>query len=103
VLPNAVVCLNCGGDVRSFGGQMSGSGAAGNGQKSKFTAGILGLLLGALGVHRFYLGYTTIGVIQIVLTVCTFGIAGLWGTIEGVLIFTGTIATDAQGRPLADY
>jgi TM2 domain-containing membrane protein YozV len=73
------------------------------GQKSKIVAGILGILLGGLGIHRFYLGYTTIGVVQIVVTVLTCGIGAIWGLVEGILILVGsTITTDAQGRPLAD-
>jgi TM2 domain-containing membrane protein YozV len=70
--------------------------------KSKIVAGLLGIFLGSLGIHRFYLGYTTIGIIQIVVTVLTFGIGGLWGFVEGILIFAGTINKDAQGRPLKD-
>jgi TM2 domain-containing membrane protein YozV len=73
------------------------------GQKSKIVAGILGILLGGLGIHRFYLGYTTIGVVQIVVTILTCGIGAIWGLVEGILILVGsTITTDAQGRPLAD-
>src|SRR5262249_2074384 len=36
--------------------------------KSKIAAGLLGIFVGGLGVHRFYLGYTSIGLIQIVVT-----------------------------------
>lgn len=72
-------------------------------RKSKLVAGILGILLGWIGVHRFYLGYTAIGVVQIVVTVCTGGIGGLWGIIEGILILVGsTLTTDADGRPLKE-
>jgi TM2 domain-containing membrane protein YozV len=71
-------------------------------QKSRMAAGLLGIFLGSLGIHRFYLGYTTIGVIQIVVTVLTFGIGGLWGFVEGIMIFAGAINRDAQGRPLKD-
>ncbi len=72
-------------------------------RKSKLTAGLLGIFLGGLGVHRFYLGYTTIGVVQIIVTICTFGIGSIWGLIEGILIIAGTtITTDAQGRPFKD-
>lgn len=72
-------------------------------RKSKLAAGLLGIFLGAFGVHRFYLGYTTIGVVQIIVTICTFGLGGVWGFIEGILIVAGTtITTDAQGRPLKD-
>ncbi len=68
--------------------------------KSKTTAGILGILLGGLGVHRFYLGYTGIGIAQILVTIFTLGIGSLWGFIEGILILTGSINKDAKGQPL---
>jgi TM2 domain-containing membrane protein YozV len=72
--------------------------------KSKMVAGLLGVLLGAFGVHRFYLGYTSIGIIQIVVTIVTCGIGGLWGVVEGILILVGhdSFKTDAEGRPLKD-
>lgn len=72
-------------------------------QKSKMVAGLLGIFLGGLGIHRFYLGYTGIGIAQIVVTVLTCGFGSLWGFIEGILILCGnTITTDAAGRPLKD-
>ena len=72
-------------------------------RKSKIAAGLLGIFLGAWGIHRFYLGYTGIGIAQILVTVCTCGIGALWGFIEGILILCGSsITTDAQGRPLRD-
>lgn len=72
-------------------------------QKSKLTAGLLGIFLGSLGIHRFYLGYTKMGIIQIVVTILTCGAGGLWGEIEGILILCGsTITTDANGNPLSD-
>ena len=70
--------------------------------KSKMTAGLLGIFLGAWGVHNFYLGNTNRGVIQIVVTLVTCGFGGLWGVIEGILILTGNINTDAFGNPLQD-
>lgn len=72
--------------------------------KSKIAAGLLGIFLGGFGVHRFYLGYTRIGVIQIVVTVLTCGIGSLWGFVEGILYLVGAngYTTDAQGRPLRD-
>lgn len=72
-------------------------------QKSKIVAGILGVLVGSLGIHRFYLGYIGIGIVQIILTILTGGIASLWGFIEGILILCGTgITTDADGIPLSN-
>ena len=76
--------------------------------KSKIAAGLLGIFLGGLGIHRFYLGYTTIGVIQLVLTVVlgifTFGLVGLWGLVEGIMILAGAeyFRRDAKGVPLRD-
>ncbi|HEY0783724.1 MAG TPA: TM2 domain-containing protein [Thermoanaerobaculia bacterium] len=54
--------------------------------KDKLTAGLLGILLGGFGIHHFYLGSTTSGIIQIVLTIVTCGIGGILGLIEGILI-----------------
>jgi TM2 domain-containing membrane protein YozV len=72
--------------------------------KSRVTAGILGILLGGFGVHRFYLGYTGVGIAQIAVTILTCGIGGLWGVIEGILILTRNqnFLTDAYGVPLVD-
>jgi TM2 domain-containing membrane protein YozV len=77
--------------------------------KSKVAAGILGILLGGLGMHRFYLGYVGIGIAQLLLTLVvsffTCGIsavaAGIWGIVEGIMILTGGIDRDSQNRPLA--
>jgi len=75
---------------------------ASSGGKSKIVAGILGILLGGLGVHRFYLGYIGIGIAQIIVSIVTFGIGALWGFIEGILILVGVgITKDKQGQPLS--
>ncbi|MBU0742351.1 TM2 domain-containing protein [bacterium] len=88
-LENQVMCTSC--------GAMLGRGAAaGAGGKNKVTAGILGILLGSLGVHKFYLGYTGAGIIMLlislVLGLLTVGIAtgvmGTIGLIEGILYLT---------------
>ena len=72
-------------------------------RKSKLVAGLLGILVGGLGVHRFYLGYIGLGIAQIAVTLLTCGVGHLWGLIEGILILVGSgITTDAEGRPLKD-
>ena len=72
-------------------------------RKSKLVAGLLGILVGWAGVHRFYLGYVAIGVAQILVTAITCGAGAIWGFIEGILILVGsTITTDADGRSLKD-
>lgn len=92
--PNAAVCTNCGIALPQV--------IDPNQQKSKLTAGLLGLFLGGLGVHSFYLGKTGRGIAQIAVTVCTCGAGYIWGFIEGILILTGNINTDADGVPLKD-
>lgn len=75
-------------------------------QKSKIIAGILGIFLGGFGIHNFYLGRTTRAVIQLVLTIFTFGIAWLWGFIEGILILVSAPGSewhrDGNGIELTD-
>lgn len=69
--------------------------------KQKMVAGLLGIFLGGIGVHNFYLGYTKKAIIQIVVTLVTCGLGGWWGIIEGILILCGkTITTDAEGNEL---
>ena len=68
--------------------------------KSKLVAGILQILLGGLGIGRFYIGDTKTGVWQIVVTVLTCGIGAIWGLIDGILMLVNDNVTDAQGRPL---
>jgi TM2 domain-containing membrane protein YozV len=53
--------------------------------QKKLVAGILGILLGGLGIHRFYLGDTTGGILRIVITVVTCGVGSIIGLIEGIL------------------
>jgi len=83
------------------------------GPRSKVVAGLLGIFLGWLGVHRFYLGYTGIGLLMLLLSVfggaASFacipgsgcGIVGLWGLIEGIICLTGGMR-DADGLELRD-
>lgn len=54
----------------------------------KVIAGVLGILLGAWGIHKFYLGYTKEGIIQIVLTFVTCGVGSLLGLVEGIIYLT---------------
>lgn len=76
--------------------------------KSKLVAGLLGIFVGSLGIHNFYLGYNDRGVIQLLLT--TLGsflfvgpiVATVWALIEAVQILTGAITTDANGTKLTD-
>lgn len=75
-----------------------------SGGKSRMAAGLLGLLLGGLGIHNFYLGYTGKAVAQLLITVLSFGllafVPAIWGAIEGVMILTDKNYLDADGFPL---
>lgn len=59
-------------------------------ESKRVVAGILAILLGAIGVHKFYLGMTTPGLIQLVLGICTGGMTGIIGLIEGIIYLTKT-------------
>jgi TM2 domain-containing membrane protein YozV len=79
--------------------------------KSKVVAGLLQLLglVGVLGVGRLYLGYTTLGITQLVgglvlgLVTCGIGfiVPVVWGIVDAVLILTDKVR-DPSGRPLRD-
>ena len=58
-------------------------------KNKKLVAGILAILLGGLGIHKFYLGITTPGIIMLVLGVFSCGsISGIIGLIEGIIYLT---------------
>ncbi len=61
--------------------------AKSNGSISQPVAIILAVLLGYLGIHRFYLGYTVIGIIQLL----TFGGLGIWSLIDLIRIILGDL------------
>ena len=74
--------------------------------RSRVAAGVLGILLGALGIHNFYLGNTGIGLLQLLLSILSCGwlapAVWVWGLIEGILILTGSTKVDGRGIPLRD-
>lgn len=62
-------------------------GSTAGGQKSQLVALLLAIFLGYLGVHRFYLGYPGIGILQLL----TGGGCGIWWVIDTVLIAVGSL------------
>ena len=80
------------------------------GAEKKIVAGICGILLGALGIHKFILGYTMEGVIMLAVSIvvgiftCGVGasIVGIIGLIEGIIYLTKSdedfVRTYIQGK-----
>ena len=109
VPPNAFACPNCGVALAERPMTMPIPN-----QKSKVVAGLLGIFLGSFGVHNFYLGYTTKGIIQLVGTIVSYLLAcfvigiftaagiAIWGFVEGILIFSGNISVDGYGNPIGE-
>jgi TM2 domain-containing membrane protein YozV len=64
-------------------------------QKSWMVALLLSIFAGGLGVDRFYLGYTGLGIAKLL----TLGGCGIWSIIDIIMIAMGNM-TDAEGRPL---
>jgi TM2 domain-containing membrane protein YozV len=58
------------------------------GADKKIPAGVCGILLGSLGIHRFILGDTTGGIIRILISIVTCGAGGIIGLIEGIIYLT---------------
>jgi len=76
----AEICPKCG--VRQKSHSHS------EGEKSKVVAGILGILLGGIGAHKFYLGNIGMGILY--LCFCWTLIPSIVGLIEGIIYLTMT-------------
>ena len=104
--PNAVVCVSCGVGFQPVHRECN-----------KIVAGLLGILLGGLGIHKFIMGYTKEGVIMLLVTlvgapIVTFMTCGIGaiaffampiiGLIEGIIYLTKSdedfIKTYVEGR-----
>lgn len=106
--PSAMACPHCGAP-QAAGPVNNGpyGGPVGYAPKSSLAAGLLGIFLGSLGIHNFYLGYTNKAIAQLLLTLiggwlCGIGAiaAGIWGLVEGIMILTGSINVDGRGYPI---
>ena len=69
--------------------------------KNHYIAAALGIFFGFLGLHRIYLGFYPIAILQILLTVgLGFQYGFMWGFVEGCLLIGRLMNKDAKGRPL---
>ncbi len=61
-------------------------------ENKRIIAGVIGIFLGCFGIHKFILGYQNEGLIMLLTTVLTCGLAGgimaLIGLIEGIVYLT---------------
>jgi TM2 domain-containing membrane protein YozV len=80
----AVVCVGCGCSVKQSTVPKNDRG---------LITLVLCLMLGYLGVHRFYSGHTGIGIAQLL----TLGGCGIWVLIDLIMILTGKYK-DSEGN-----
>ncbi len=77
-------------DFESDGTQAKGVfialGSAAPGEKNKVVAGVLAILLGGLGIHKFYLGFTVPGLIYLLVNTVGFFITWLFLFIPNIVL-----------------
>ena len=114
LIPGTMYCARCGAPAGVPEQPMA---ARPHKTRSRYAAAAFGIVMGAFGVHSFYLGNPGKGIGQIAITIAAYGLvaagllpvfagcllSGLWGFIEGVEILVGDIKTDAFGSPLRQW
>lgn len=85
---NAVVCVKCGCAVHAPGRLNLRKS-----EKDWTTTLLLCFFLGGLGVHRFYVGKTGTGILQLL----TLGACGIWTLVDFIMIACGNF-TDAEDK-----
>jgi TM2 domain-containing membrane protein YozV len=93
ISPQALTCPNCG---HPNAVNPAAANAANGFNKSRTTAGILAILLGGFGVHKFYLGKIGMGILYFVFAWT--GVPSIIGIIEGIIYLTQTDQAFAQAQ-----
>lgn len=88
----AEICPACG--VRQDPSSVAVARPAGVSEKKLIPAAILCVILGVFGAHRFYVGKTMSGVLQL----CTIGGLGLWMLYDLILILTGQFEDENERK-----
>ncbi len=106
-IPNTSYCMICGkqfdkvgffAKVKFFIDSLSK-----NDTRSKKSTLIFGIIAGFTGIHNFYLGYNAKGLIQLLLFIFNLGFFSyIWSMVELIMILTGRINKDANGKILAE-
>lgn len=66
--------------------------------KSRFIAAVLQIFTGSLGLGRFYMGFPKTALLQILVSLITFGIGGfIWGVIDAIAILSSGTVCDGNG------
>jgi TM2 domain-containing membrane protein YozV len=73
--------------------------------KYRYLAAFLAIFLGWLGLHRLYLGYYRIALLQLAVSALLIYagfmvFAPQWGFVDGLLLFSRNLDKDGKGRPL---
>lgn len=87
---NAVVCVKCGCAVKQQPVQVNVTNGS---TKDWLVTLLLCFFVGCFGIHRFYVGKTGTGIIQLL----TLGGCGIWTLIDFIVICMGNF-TDAEGK-----
>ena len=86
----AVICIHCGCSIINTNSSFNSK------RKEGLVVLLLCFFLGYLGVHRFYTGHTTIGIVQLL----TLGGCGIWTLIDFILIILGQFK-DSDGNVIS--
>ncbi len=94
IADNSVFCPSCGYNITPTAVLLPP-------QKSREATGLLALFFGSLGVHDFYVGKVTQGVIKLILTFTVLGylVSAIWRFVDVICIITGSYC-DNWNRPL---